>query len=52
MPTVVGSLNFGKALLVPVETPAIGTPPQAETTARCVPSPPKTMIADTPASRI
>ena len=49
-PVMVGSRCSGKALLVPVEMPAIGTASHSETTARCVPSPPNTMIAETPAA--
>src|SRR2546426_4023673 len=52
IPVIVGSRISGKALFVPVDSPAIGTLPHSRTTARCVPSPPRTTIASTPASRI
>ncbi len=51
-PVTVGSRCSGKALLVPVEMPARGTEPHSLTTARCVPSPPSTTIAATPAWRM
>ena len=45
--------HLGKALLVPVDSPAIGirlpSATSSRATARCVPSPPRTTIADTPA---
>lgn len=51
-PVIVGSRISGKALLVPVETPAIGMSPHSDTTTRWVPSPPNTTMAATPISRI
>ena len=51
-PVTVGSRISGNALLVPVETPAIGMLPASETTTRCVPSPPSTMMAPTLILRI
>ena len=51
-PVTVGSRCSGKALLVPVEMPASGTFPQAEATARCVPSPPSTTMAEAPAAHM
>ena len=53
MPVIVGSRISGKALFVPVDRPAIGSARRptasSRTTARCVPSPPRTTIAATPA---
>ena len=51
-PVTVGSRCSGKALLVPVEMPAIHASPQHLATARWVPSPPRTTSAFTPAATI
>ena len=52
MPVMVDSRISGKALLVPVDRPAIGMSRHSRTTARWVPSPPSTTMAATPAARI
>lgn len=48
-PAIVGSAQWGKTLLVPVDTAASGMSPRTPTVRRCVPSPPRTHTADTPA---
>ena len=50
-PATVPSIQLGNALFVPVESVLSGISPQGPATTRCVPSPPSTAIAATPAAR-
>src|SRR4051812_25756928 len=52
MPATVVSRISGNALFVPVDSAQIGTSPHPRATIRCVPSPPRTTIARTPAATI